>query len=85
MIFQCNGKSPSPLLFIVKFLLLLWRLLRNDQLPAYLDAQGTVVVAGRARAVVVGVGSQTAMGGIRDSMLQTEDVSTVTSDSFTSF
>ncbi|XP_050366584.1 calcium-transporting ATPase 3, endoplasmic reticulum-type [Argentina anserina] len=34
---------------------------------------GTVVVAGRARAVVVGVGSQTAMGGIRDSMLQTED------------
>ncbi|XP_062020379.1 calcium-transporting ATPase 3, endoplasmic reticulum-type [Rosa rugosa] len=34
---------------------------------------GTVVVAGRARAVVVRVGTQTAMGGIRDSMLQTED------------
>ncbi|KAK6116040.1 hypothetical protein DH2020_008309 [Rehmannia glutinosa] len=35
---------------------------------------GTVVVAGRARAVVVGVGSNTAMGSIRDSMLKTEDV-----------
>ncbi|KAM7516976.1 hypothetical protein LguiA_006559 [Lonicera macranthoides] len=34
---------------------------------------GTVVVAGRARAVVVGVGSNTAMGSIRDSMLRTED------------
>ncbi|KAG2698945.1 hypothetical protein I3760_07G170700 [Carya illinoinensis] len=34
---------------------------------------GTVVVAGRARAVVVGVGTNTAMGSIRDSMLQTED------------
>nr|DAD41544.1 TPA_asm: hypothetical protein HUJ06_015867 [Nelumbo nucifera] len=34
---------------------------------------GTVVVAGRARAVVVGVGSNTAMGGIRDAMLRTED------------
>ncbi|KAH7846945.1 hypothetical protein Vadar_019999 [Vaccinium darrowii] len=34
---------------------------------------GTVVVAGRARAVVVGVGSNTAMGSIRDSMLTTED------------
>lgn len=34
---------------------------------------GTVVVAGRARAVVVGVGPNTAMGSIRDSMLQTED------------
>uniref|UniRef100_A0A2N9EDV8 P-type ATPase A domain-containing protein n=1 Tax=Fagus sylvatica TaxID=28930 RepID=A0A2N9EDV8_FAGSY len=34
---------------------------------------GTVVVAGRARAVVVGVGANTAMGSIRDSMLQTED------------
>ncbi|XP_022844408.1 calcium-transporting ATPase 3, endoplasmic reticulum-type isoform X2 [Olea europaea var. sylvestris] len=34
---------------------------------------GTVVVAGRARAVVVGVGSNTAMGSIRDSMLKTED------------
>lgn len=39
------------------------------------DGQGTVVVAGRARAVVVGVGSNTAMGSIRDSMLRTEDVS----------
>lgn len=37
---------------------------------------GTVVVAGRARAVVVGVGSNTAMGSIRDSMLQTEDEAT---------
>ncbi|KAK9946378.1 hypothetical protein M0R45_011846 [Rubus argutus] len=37
---------------------------------------GTVVVAGRARAIVVGVGTQTAMGGIRDSMLQTEDEAT---------
>ncbi|KAJ7966509.1 Calcium-transporting ATPase [Quillaja saponaria] len=34
---------------------------------------GTVVVAGRARAVVVGVGANTAMGSIRGSMLQTED------------
>ncbi|CAK9155442.1 unnamed protein product [Ilex paraguariensis] len=34
---------------------------------------GTIVVAGRARAVVVGVGSNTAMGSIRDSMLRTED------------
>lgn len=32
------------------------------------------MVAGRARAVVVGVGAHTAMGSIRDSMLQTEDV-----------
>ncbi|XP_050266596.1 calcium-transporting ATPase 3, endoplasmic reticulum-type isoform X1 [Quercus robur] len=37
---------------------------------------GTVVVAGRTRAVVVGVGSNTAMGSIRDSMLQTEDEAT---------
>ncbi|GMP80837.1 hypothetical protein CsSME_00035790 [Camellia sinensis var. sinensis] len=37
---------------------------------------GTVVVAGRARAVVVGVGSNTAMGNIRDSMLRTEDEAT---------
>ncbi|KAL3505111.1 hypothetical protein ACH5RR_034952 [Cinchona calisaya] len=34
---------------------------------------GTIVVAGRAKAVVVGVGSNTAMGSIRDSMLRTED------------
>ncbi|XP_022951259.1 calcium-transporting ATPase 3, endoplasmic reticulum-type [Cucurbita moschata] len=34
---------------------------------------GTVVVAGRARAVVVGVGANTAMGNIRDSILQTDD------------
>jgi Ca2+ transporting ATPase len=34
---------------------------------------GTVVVAGRARAAVVGVGSNTAMGSIRDAMLKTED------------
>ncbi|KAK9163663.1 hypothetical protein Syun_004565 [Stephania yunnanensis] len=34
---------------------------------------GSVVVAGRARAVVVGVGSNTAMGSIRDAMLRTED------------
>ncbi|KAH1109789.1 hypothetical protein GLYMA_04G046700v4 [Glycine max] len=34
---------------------------------------GTVMVAGRARAVVVGVGPNTAMGSIRDSMLRTED------------
>ncbi|KAM2544196.1 hypothetical protein TB1_015916 [Malus domestica] len=37
---------------------------------------GTVVVAGRARAVVVGVGTHTAMGGIHDSMLRTEDEAT---------
>ncbi|XP_062163527.1 calcium-transporting ATPase 3, endoplasmic reticulum-type isoform X2 [Alnus glutinosa] len=37
---------------------------------------GTVVVAGRARAVVVGVGTNTAMGSIRDSMLQTDDEAT---------
>jgi magnesium-transporting ATPase (P-type) len=33
-----------------------------------------VVVAGRARAVVIGVGSNTAMGSIRDAMLHTDDV-----------
>lgn len=33
------------------------------------------MVAGRGRAVVVGVGSNTAMGSIHDSMLQTDDVS----------
>lgn len=37
---------------------------------------GTVVVSGRARAVVVGVGANTAMGSIRDSMLQTGDEAT---------
>ncbi|KAK7352492.1 hypothetical protein VNO80_17914 [Phaseolus coccineus] len=37
---------------------------------------GTVMVAGRARAVVVGVGPNTAMGSIRDSMLRTEDEAT---------
>ncbi|KAJ8773265.1 hypothetical protein K2173_028442 [Erythroxylum novogranatense] len=37
---------------------------------------GTVVVAGRARAVVVGVGANTAMGSIHDSMLRTEDEAT---------
>lgn len=40
-----------------------------------IGVQGTVVVVGRARAVVIGVGSKTAMGSIRDSMLKTEDVS----------
>lgn len=34
---------------------------------------GTVVVAGRTKAIVVGVGSNTAMGSIRDSMMKTED------------
>ncbi|RZC66289.1 hypothetical protein C5167_009981 [Papaver somniferum] len=37
---------------------------------------GTIVVSGRAKAVVVGVGSNTAMGGIRDAMLKTEDAAT---------
>ncbi|XP_050214126.1 calcium-transporting ATPase 3, endoplasmic reticulum-type [Mercurialis annua] len=37
---------------------------------------GTIVVAGRARAVVVGVGANTAMGSIRDFMLQTDDEAT---------
>ncbi|XP_010544013.1 PREDICTED: calcium-transporting ATPase 3, endoplasmic reticulum-type [Tarenaya hassleriana] len=37
---------------------------------------GTDVVAGRARAVVVGVGANTAMGSIQDSMLQTDDEAT---------
>ncbi|KAJ0085181.1 hypothetical protein Patl1_08802 [Pistacia atlantica] len=37
---------------------------------------GTVVVVGRARAVVVGVGANTAMGSIRDSMLRAEDEAT---------
>ncbi|KAJ8483786.1 hypothetical protein OPV22_016271 [Ensete ventricosum] len=37
---------------------------------------GTVVVAGRARAIVVGVGSNTAMGSIRDAMLRTVDEAT---------
>ncbi|KAJ1430380.1 P-type ATPase [Sesbania bispinosa] len=35
------------------------------------------MVAGRARAVVVGVGPNTAMGSIRDSMLRTEDIISV--------
>ncbi|GMH15052.1 hypothetical protein Nepgr_016893 [Nepenthes gracilis] len=34
---------------------------------------GTVVVAGCARVVVIGVGSNIAMGSIRESMLRTED------------
>ena len=34
-------------------------------------------MAGRGRAVVTGVGSNTAMGSIRDSMLETDDVSLV--------
>ncbi|KAG7653749.1 P-type ATPase transmembrane domain superfamily [Arabidopsis suecica] len=37
---------------------------------------GTDVVAGRGRAVVTGVGSNTAMGSIHDSMLQTDDEAT---------
>ncbi|XP_058069765.1 calcium-transporting ATPase 3, endoplasmic reticulum-type isoform X2 [Magnolia sinica] len=37
---------------------------------------GTIVVAGRARAIVVGVGSNTAMGSIRDAMLRTGDEAT---------
>ncbi|KAG6747607.1 hypothetical protein POTOM_047495 [Populus tomentosa] len=37
---------------------------------------GTIVVVGRARAVVVGVGANTAMGNIRDSMLRTDDEAT---------
>ncbi|KAK6939731.1 hypothetical protein RJ641_029262 [Dillenia turbinata] len=37
---------------------------------------GTVVVAGRARAIVVGVGANTAMGSIRDDMLRTDDEAT---------
>lgn len=35
------------------------------------------MVAGRVRAVVVGFGTNTAMGSIRDSMLQTNDVSII--------
>ena len=35
------------------------------------------MVAGRAKAVVVGVGTNTAMGNIRDSILRTEDVSII--------
>ncbi|EPS69623.1 hypothetical protein M569_05142, partial [Genlisea aurea] len=37
---------------------------------------GTVVVSGRARAVVVAVGTNTAMGSIRDSMLTAEEEAT---------
>ncbi|XP_057518077.1 calcium-transporting ATPase 3, endoplasmic reticulum-type [Amaranthus tricolor] len=37
---------------------------------------GTVVVAGRGRAIVTGVGSNTAMGSIHDSMLRTDDEAT---------
>lgn len=37
---------------------------------------GTIVATGRAKAIVVGVGSNTAMGSIRDAMLRTEDEST---------
>lgn len=39
------------------------------------EPQGTIVVAGRARAIVIGVGTNTAMGNIRDAMLKTNDVS----------
>ncbi|EEE59867.1 hypothetical protein OsJ_12452 [Oryza sativa Japonica Group] len=45
-------------------------------LSAFFASKGTVVVAGRARAVVIGVGSNTAMGSIRDAMLRTEDEAT---------
>lgn len=37
---------------------------------------GTIAVAGRARAVVIGIGTNTAMGSIRDSMLNTEEEAT---------
>ncbi|KAL2895053.1 Calcium-transporting ATPase 3 endoplasmic reticulum-type [Bienertia sinuspersici] len=37
---------------------------------------GTVVVSGRGRAIAIGVGSNTAMGSIRDSMLSTDDEAT---------
>ncbi|KAI4375065.1 hypothetical protein MLD38_012977 [Melastoma candidum] len=37
---------------------------------------GTVIVVGRARAIVVGIGANTAMGSIRDAMLQTGDEAT---------
>ncbi|KMZ56023.1 Sarcoplasmic/endoplasmic reticulum calcium ATPase 1 [Zostera marina] len=37
---------------------------------------GTIVVAGRARAIVIGVGTNTAMGNIRDAMLKTNDEAT---------
>lgn len=33
------------------------------------------MVSGRGRAIVIGVGSNTAMGSIRDSMMRTDDVS----------
>lgn len=39
------------------------------------DVQGTVVTVGRARAVVIGVGSNTAMGKIRDAMSESVAVS----------
>lgn len=66
LIIYASSLRFSPMLFA-----------SDEQLAAYFDGQGTVVVAGRARAVVVGVGTNTAMGSIRDSMLQTEDVSSV--------
>ena len=37
--------------------------------------QGTVVTVGRARAVVISIGSKTAMGKIRDAISETADVS----------
>lgn len=75
MIFEyAHSKTPILLLFYSSnFCCLLWEF--------YVCAvvyQGTIVVAGRARAVVIGVGSNTAMGSIRDAMLRTEDVSNVT-------
>ena len=36
--------------------------------------QGTVVTVGRARAVVISIGSKTAMGKIRDAISETADV-----------
>lgn len=51
----------------------LWVLLFNIFL--HLIFQGIIVKM--AGAVVVGVGSNTAMGSIRDSMLKTEDVSVI--------
>ncbi|GMH23194.1 hypothetical protein Nepgr_025037 [Nepenthes gracilis] len=48
---------------------LLYNLLRVD--PVILI--GTIVVADRPRVVVIGVGSNIAMGSIRDSMLRSKD------------
>ena len=72
MIFEyAHSKTPTLSFYTSNFCCLLCEF----YVCAVVVSQGTVVVAGRARAIVIGVGFNTAMGSIRDAMLRTEDVS----------